>query len=451
MIDWSRPFTTPGHPARPYLLQKGVYLLLAFDAWLTMLPHGARYGMGGFNVTHFAWLDAWASVPSAAFYVGLMSLIGCLALIHLLAGGGRWLRGTITALYTLSWTISLFDSYQHHYLLSWILLWTVFMPDVRPDNAQRGDADHVRGFGVPMTAITCGIVYGFTAIAKSEADWRAGHVLRRLSNSKVPGHLDPGVLDPLRDLLMSTTVSEQTAWALIAHSMIALQIVTALGYLAASERDAGGSGLRRIACAFALCAALSFHVFAEVGGMFNIGWFSYYMLWIACALLAPSAWAVALARLISWPGRKLTRLVAAAGGKPRRVSALLYLPIAAAALCTVGGLVDLPGAFISSVLTAALLLAWGLLMLRADNVSSGQGLALAGALTAASYFVVITQTDVRFDYYRRGAGELRALGELEQALAMYRKADRYAGPERSRTKQIRQLKQMIRATSRDSD
>ncbi len=452
MIDWSRPFSTRNHPARAYLLQKGVYLLLAFDVWLTMLPHGARYGIGGFNVTHFGWLDAVTPVPTASFYVGLMCLTGSLALLQVLTGGARFLRIAVACLYTLSWSISLFDSYQHHYLLSWILLWTIFMPDVPLESAQRTAVERAPGFGVPMTAITCGIVYAFTALAKSEADWRAGHVLARLSKSKPMGHPSPGVLDPLRDLLISHTgISEQLVWAFIAHSVIALQIVTALGYFAATERDARKSGVRSVMCALALCAALSFHAFAELGGMFDIGWFSYYMLWIAYALLTPATWLAALARLFAWPTGKLARALSEHGPSPDASAALIQLTVTAALLCMVGGWVDLPGALGACIMLAVLLLAWGLLQLRASFTFSAQRLALAGTLTAGAFFLALTQTSARFDFYRRGAGELRAIGNLDQALTMYIKADRYARPGQSRKTQIRELKQMIRATSRDSD
>jgi hypothetical protein len=136
---------------------------------------------------------------------------------------------------------------------------------------------------------------------------------------------------------------------------------------------------------------------------------------------------------------------------PSHVSALAQLVVTAAALCLVGQAVDLPGALLASFAVAALLLTWGAIQLHANWTSSAQWLAISGLLTAAAFFLSMTQSTARFDYYRRGAGELRALGEWQHALSLYRKADRYAPPGKSRKKQVDELERMIRATSRDSD
>ncbi len=453
MIDPNRPFSLPYHPARAYLLQKGLYLLLAFDAWLSMLPHGGRYGMGGFNVSHFAWLDAVFDglevTPNSAFYVGLLLLTGSLSLLHVLAGGARFLRVAVFALYTTSWLISLFDSYQHHYLLSWLLLWTIFMPDVQPDCAGKRDVAPAHGWGVPMTALNCGIVYAFTAISKSEADFRAGHVLVRLSKSQPPGSDAPGVLDPLRDLLMSLLgVQEYVAWGLIAQSVVALQIVAAIGYFAASERDGAKSRFRGIACMLALLAVLSFHAFAEIGGMFDIGWFSYYMLWFGFVLLSPSAWVAGVARLFA---RRWVRPAAERSVGASRWLVATQLAASSVLWVLLARVLDLPGACAACALACGLVLAWGMLLVWADFLASAQRLAIAGTLTALACFVAFKQSDARYDYYRWAGGELRSLGALPEALAMYRKAEHHAPKGRSRAKQIAELERMIRATSRDSD
>lgn len=455
MIALSRPFSLPYHPARAYLLQKGLYLLLAFDAWLSMLPHGARYGMGGFNVSHFGFLDtlldAFGLQPSAALYVGLLLLTGQLALLHVLTGGARVLRVAVFTLYTTSWLVSLFDSYQHHYLLSWLLLWTIFMPEVEADSACKRDTAPVCGWGLPMTALTCGIVYAFTAVSKSEADWRAGHVLVRLSKSKPPGSNVPGVLDPLRDLLMSWfAIPEYVAWAWIAQSVILLQIVAAIGYFAASGRDGATSAFRRGACALALPAVLSFHTFAELGGMFDIGWFSYYMLWIGFVLLSPSAWLVPAARGFAWFAHIFDRGLARESSSPGMVAARLA-GSAVVLWSLLAYVLDLPGADAACALACIVILAWGALQIRVNFLDSARRLSLASVWTVLLCFVAFHMSDARYDYYRWAGGELRSLGALPEALAMYKKADKYAGPGRSRQKQIAELEQMIRATARDSD
>ncbi len=452
MIDIDRPFTAGAHPARAYLLQKALFSLLAFDAFLTMLSHGGRYGMGGFNVSHVAWLDRWLPVPSAAFYTGLTLLVGLLSSLHVLLGGPRSLRVAIAVLYSLAWMVSLFDSYQHHYLLSWLLLWTAFMPTVPAEAAQTRDAASVQGWGVPMTAITCGIVYAFTVIAKSEADFRAGHVLIRLSRSRPRGDVEPGVLDPLRDLCMSLLgTSEAGAWALLAHTVIALQITLSLGYFAATTRDASRSLGRRFACGTALVAAVSFHAFAQLGGMFDIGWFSYYMLCIGFAVLAPAPALAACARVVAWPGRAWGAWLERRAAHTTGARSLAQAVASAVVLCGLGFALDLPGAKAACGVVAAVVFGACLVALRTDRPAEAQRVALSGALAAAACWGAVTFSDARYDYYRRAGGELRAMGALESALAMYRKAERYAGPGRSRKSRIMELEQMIRAAPRESD
>jgi len=55
---WDRYWHGTVDAVRPYLLMKGVLLLLAFDTWLLRIPGGWKYGLDGFNVAHFHWLDA---------------------------------------------------------------------------------------------------------------------------------------------------------------------------------------------------------------------------------------------------------------------------------------------------------------------------------------------------------------------------------------------------------
>lgn len=449
-MDLSRPFSAASHPARVFLLHRGLYALFAFDVWLTMISHGARYGMGGFNVTHFALLDAVVPVPTPTFYVGTLILTGLLALLHVFVGGARFLRVTVAVLFTACWVTSLFDSYQHHYLLSWILLWLACMPDVSPDSADKRDVIRLNTPFVPMLALTAGIVYSFTAVAKSEAEWRGGFVLARLSKSKPPGDVDPGALDPMRDLLMSLFGLDATAaFAWIAHSVLALQVVVALAYFLAAERDARPSHLRTFVCAAGLACALSFHAFAEIGGMFDIGWFSYYMLWLALCLLTPASFVAFLARLLSSPDRFISARVERSGGVTQDLGVLAILVLGVTSLVGAGLSADLPGATWAAGIVTALVVVWGGLQLWARFFHASVRLGFAGAVTGLCFAGCMLHTDVRFDYYRRAGGELLTLGQLEAALAMYRKADAYSGPGRSRAKQIRELEETIRAGQGD--
>jgi len=113
---------------RSYLFSKAFLLLLALDTWMLMLGHAGRYGVAGFNVAHFAWLDALLPLPTADFYVGVLLLTGLLALVTMLTGIRKSTGLALFALYTLSWSMSMLDSYQHHYLVSLILLCLAFFP-----------------------------------------------------------------------------------------------------------------------------------------------------------------------------------------------------------------------------------------------------------------------------------------------------------------------------------
>src|SRR5690606_28156004 len=71
-----RVLLVPVAAVRPYLILKCTLLVVAFDVWLTRISHGGRYGAGGFNVAHFAWLDAIQPEVSPALYVGVCTLTG---------------------------------------------------------------------------------------------------------------------------------------------------------------------------------------------------------------------------------------------------------------------------------------------------------------------------------------------------------------------------------------
>src|SRR5262249_8829724 len=108
-----------------------VLCLLAFDVWILEVPLGWRYGMNGFNVAHFAWLDALQPLPSPALYVGMMLATGVVALVCAFRDTSRWTRVLLLVLYTYGWMMSLLDIFQHHYLLSLILTMFVFFPRAR--------------------------------------------------------------------------------------------------------------------------------------------------------------------------------------------------------------------------------------------------------------------------------------------------------------------------------
>ena len=102
---WDRYWYGDVPAVRPYLLVRAFLLLLAFDNWCVMMPHASGYGFRGFNVAHFAWLDAGAPAPSQGFYVGVLLLSGVLAFVGAITGA-RLAIGSLAVLYTYGWSMS---------------------------------------------------------------------------------------------------------------------------------------------------------------------------------------------------------------------------------------------------------------------------------------------------------------------------------------------------------
>ena len=53
-MRFDRYFHGENGAARAVLFEKSFLALLAFDTWMLMIGHAGRYGVGGFNVAHFA-------------------------------------------------------------------------------------------------------------------------------------------------------------------------------------------------------------------------------------------------------------------------------------------------------------------------------------------------------------------------------------------------------------
>jgi len=114
--------------SRAYLFSRVFLLMLALDTWMLMIGHAGRYGVAGFNVAHFGWLDALQPTPSASGYVAVLLLSGLLSLYVALTGVRRSSVLGLFLLYTYSWSMSMLDSYQHHYFLSLVLFCLAFFP-----------------------------------------------------------------------------------------------------------------------------------------------------------------------------------------------------------------------------------------------------------------------------------------------------------------------------------
>jgi hypothetical protein len=493
--------------SRAYLLSKAVLLMLALDTWMLMIGHAGRYGIDGFNVAHFEWLDALTPLPSAASYIAVLLLTGLLALCLVFTGLCRIPAFALFLLYTLSWSMSMLDSYQHHYFVSLVLLCLVFFPETSAlelhpprDAESRGKklrtagatsraelsgwmyvatlvasiaayalidaaghswvafcllcgaiaiatwfyspetgAPRLRsGFGFSLLGVTIAIVYGFTALAKIDENWMAGHTLLRLSAAE-------RIFAPLADLGERWGLPRDRAFATLSTLVIPQEFTLGICYLLSIPRDRSRKAWLGFACWVGFGLAIVLHVGAEAMSL-QIGWFSYYMLLLGCCYLLPLSIVDRLATLFTWPGRWLDRRAQAWQQNPRRASAFGVggLCLAMALLLLAGSRLDLPGALAASGIAASALAAvslWGRLLHPARD---RRPWAAAAALAAAGMWLVIALSPVRWDFYRFLGGDLKRRGETAAALAAYEHAERYAPPGASRKSRIIELREQLR-------
>ena len=131
---------SPVAAVRVFLFVRLFYLLLAVDIWLHFVDRAPDYDLGGFNVAHFAWIDAIQSTPTPRLYTTLMILVSFGALVVALTGLNRIIMGMTFVLFTYGWMLSQLDSWQHHYFISLVLGLSLFLPNVSAEQAaERSD------------------------------------------------------------------------------------------------------------------------------------------------------------------------------------------------------------------------------------------------------------------------------------------------------------------------
>jgi hypothetical protein len=442
MNAWDQYWHGAVSAVRPWLLQRVVLLLLAFDTWLVMLEHGGRYGVGDFNVAHFGWLGAIQPMPTPGLYVGSIAGCGILAFALAVTRPNRLLLGLLTGMYTWGWAMSMLDSYQHHYLLSLLLLSCTFFPrSTSLDWFSKSSGFPVRKRGPYLSAwpyatfgTTCAIVYGYAGLSKLETDWRQGNALRRLTS-------DNEFVQSLQQLLGA---SGGAFWEWLAMGAIVTQLLLCIAYVAAVRRDTPGDAFARGYCGVMFVAALGFHIGAELLGL-QIGWFSYYMMAIAGLFFAPERILWMICWVAGWPVRTITELSGGDGGdEGTDVRVLGGVSLVAAVLIAVlGHMVDLPG-----VLTMCILVGVGLaiavfVLLHRGRLQDARRWLVAFGSAAVVMWGAIALSEVRFDYYRLVGGDARRRGELEKALSAYTKANEYAPADDDRREKERELRRRL--------
>jgi hypothetical protein len=361
--------------ARPYLVLRAVLTLLAFDIWLNMMPEGAKYGVGAFNVAHFAWLDSF--LPSSAFYLGVLAFTGVLALSQALYRPHRIAIVLIAAGYTLGWSCSLLDSIPYHYLLSLYLLCFVFFPMLsaraafsRSDRAPRGSvAAYV------LFCVTTAIVYFYVA-----------------------------------------------AWSAARGQSYGLPMACCIAYLIVSMQDRAELPALRIVAPILVAAPVAFHVLAP-----QQGWLPVYMIVIALIVFLPAQWIHPIGRALTLPARRLVEERPEEGGIDERSSQVFYFSLVGLVVAPmVSMFVDMPGVKTGCTLTAiAMLFVMGRQLYFTPRWRPLWRVAsLFGGCLAL--WITVTASSARFDYYREGALDADRRGDHDAAMMFHEKAGRYA-------------------------
>lgn len=357
--------------------------ILAVDA-IAAISTAPRYGMGGFNVGHFAWLSSIA--PNRTAFVAAQLSI---AVAMWAAAFGLFTRAMFAiaaVLYAWTYYASQLDSYQHHYLVSLLLPLCAAVrwePPARPtDEAQAPASERANPATVPaggwplrLMLALLSIMYGWAAIAKLDAAWLNGTTLA----SQLHGW--PG-----------RALAATLGFALTAKLVLVVEVALA----ATLWHD------RTMSIAAGLGIAL--HAGIAVSGL-EIGVFAYLMLALYLAVL-PRAW---FARF----GNRDARA-------PRAMPTLAHRLRAVSVSALVGGI----GLWTSSNLPMRGLFTLGILLLATlalRHYPHRHRAVVAFPLTAALLVVGVDRLGtVSYDYFRYWAGAESRIGDKQKAMALYR-------------------------------
>ncbi|MGE5181096.1 MAG: HTTM domain-containing protein [Acidobacteriota bacterium] len=188
--------------------------MFAIDA-LMQIRHAPRYGAGGFNVAQLPLLDGLG--PTRGSY-GVCELLN--AYLFVLAACGvatRLVVPAAAAIYAWLYFGSQLDSYQHHYLVSLLLLLACFVPWQRPAGATARTP--VRAWALRLVLLQLAIMYLWAAISKMSPAWLDGRTLAGQIGGPMRGLVDSTIgvratarLVLLVELALAATVWIRPAW-----------------------------------------------------------------------------------------------------------------------------------------------------------------------------------------------------------------------------------------------
>lgn len=430
MATWREEFDsyffTPVAAVRPWLVEKCALVLLALDMWLLRLGGANRYDADELNLAHFGWLDWLGPTPSAGLYIGVAVLVGVLALAIALAGlGVRW-KLALAALYSYTWAMSRLDTYQHHYLLSWLLLCVAFFPRVRladfwtggkkPGDKPLPRSPLVTAWAWVLLVCLMAIVYCYTSVAKLDRVWQSGACLQQLAGTAE-------LLQPLENAFVQFGGTAESFWSWMARATVVLELLIAVGYLLMPLADRRSAPWAQKACLICWLLAIGLHGSFELSGL-RIGWFSYFMMLMATASFLPAKWLERLLRPFAWtiPAQHGGGQTAAVVRSGVAVAATL---LAVTALLATAWWSDLPGVWPAGVIAAVAFVA-----AMADSKRRGDAVAvrrLPVAVLVASLVLAaaIQLGDGRSSYYPYRLAQLQRSGQFAAVSRMLPKAELY--------------------------
>ncbi len=369
-----------------------IFMMLAVDA-LLQISHAPRYGAGGFNVGQFAWLSRLAP-GRTAFEIAQLTIALCLTAAAV-GTATRVLVPLATGLYAWVYFSSQLDSYQHHYLVTMMLLLLCFVdwrrPDVRHaprtrETTSAGPAQQtiIGGWPLRLLLFELAIMYFWAAISKTETSWLDGRTL----SMQIHGSL--------RSLI------EHTGGFGVAAKLV---LVVELA-LAASVWHRRGWWV-------ALPLGVLLHASILWSGL-EIGLFAWLMLGLYLLLLPD--------RFFTWAAIKWQRLAA-----PLRTSVaatamsrtLLFALAAITLAIGVAALTRLPHAMITAIAGAPLVTVAAMWQHRRYGRITVVAL-LSPTLATLLWLGVDRSTDTVYDYYRFWAGAESRIDDITRAKALYR-------------------------------
>jgi len=383
------------------LLRVLFFGLLAYDLWAIFLPHAPRFGAGEFNVSQIPALDAWLPMPTPGL-VGALYLVGGLASFCAAIGVGvRVAVPVVATCYTGVYLWSQSDSYQHHYLVSLLLLLLCFVP-LRD---WRGDAGSVRSWAMRLVYVQISLMYAWTAVTKCDAAWLDGSTMNGLLSCEAR--------------LQVQALGNALGWT-EAGAVRAVSASIMLGEFAAAALLLYTPGWT-----LGLFVIPLFHAGVEYLD-FDIELFSYYMFALLFALLLPQGWLDrgwdAAARLLGGPRQRLWNAIN--GVSTSHDVGTAWLIAGVTGLTTFALLRALPleradlGAALCAAFAVAVLAPWPA---RAGEAQATSALTLVTG--AALCLAGLARSEALYDYHRQWGGYLRRSGDIEGAIAHYESAN----------------------------